>query len=172
MKSKESWKPVVGYRGYYEVSNLGNIQSINRVVKGRRLNGRPLSQTAHCRSAHLYVSLCFMGRQTKKYVHCLVLEAWVGLRFRGQECRHLDGDPSNNIMSNLKWGTRSDNLFDRVKHGTHGSRLLRKNILRSDGRIFIGLSHAADVSNCFKTNISSVCRGKRKSAGGFGWSFI
>ena len=56
--------------------------------------------------------------------HRLVLESWVGPCPPGKECRHLDGNPANNHLSNLKWGTAKENQEDRVRHGTqvHGSR--------------------------------------------------
>jgi hypothetical protein len=47
------------------------------------------------------------------------MEAFVGLRPKGLETRHLDGDPSNNQLSNLAYGTSSENHLDMVRHGTH-----------------------------------------------------
>ena len=51
-------------------------------------------------------------------IHRLVLEAFVGLCPEGMECRHLDGNPKNNNLSNLRLGTRSENQQDSVSHGT------------------------------------------------------
>lgn len=50
-------------------------------------------------------------------VHRLVLETFVGLRPKGCEARHLNGDPADNRLRNLCWGTRAENYVDRVKHG-------------------------------------------------------
>ncbi len=55
-------------------------------------------------------------RRTCK-VHHLVLEAFVGPRPEGMECRHLNGDPFDNRPENLAWGTRSENALDKVRHG-------------------------------------------------------
>ncbi len=57
-------------------------------------------------------------------VHILVLETFVCPRPPGMEARHLDGDPANNALSNLQWGTRQENLDDMNRHGTmrHGSQ--------------------------------------------------
>lgn len=52
-------------------------------------------------------------------IHHLVLEAFVGPRPQGCECRHLDGNPTNNILTNLVWGTHVENMRDRARHGTH-----------------------------------------------------
>jgi hypothetical protein len=57
-----------------------------------------------------------LGRRSTRYVHHLVLEAFVGLCPEGQECRHLDGNPGNNRLGNLAWGTRLENMADRYRH--------------------------------------------------------
>ena len=53
-----------------------------------------------------------------RYVHRLVLEAFVGPCPEGQECRHLNGDPGDNRLENLVWGSPLENSLDMVKHGT------------------------------------------------------
>lgn len=61
------------------------------------------------------------GRKSKTevlYVHQLLLEAFVGSCPGGMECRHLDGDPTNNQQVNLCWGTRLENAEDARRHGT------------------------------------------------------
>lgn len=52
-------------------------------------------------------------------IHTLVLEAFVGPRPEGAVCCHIDGDPTNNHVTNLRWGSYSDNNHDLVRHGTH-----------------------------------------------------
>jgi len=173
---KEYWKPVARFKGYYEVSNYGRVRSIDRYNtnnKGirRKLQGRILSGCEHYISGHIYVTLCHDGNKIKKGVHALVLEAWVGLKPKNKECRHLDGRPDNNTLSNLKWGTRGENVKDQVTHGVHYSRYSRKQVLRSDGVKFNSATEAAILSGCYQQNISTVCRGIYKTAGGFGWKF-
>lgn len=51
------------------------------------------------------------------YIHRLVLLAFVGPCPPGMECCHIDGNPINNRLSNLRWGTRRENMEDRVRHG-------------------------------------------------------
>src|SRR5690606_38480338 len=51
--------------------------------------------------------------------HVLVAEAFIGPRPEGAECLHGDGDHTNNMVSNLRWGTKSENQLDSVRHGTH-----------------------------------------------------
>ena len=111
----EEWRPVAGYEGYYEVSNLGRIRSLAR-------NGRPTmvkKLTIKNKFGHRVVTLCVGGEKTIKNVGPLVLTAFVGPRPEGLVTCHNDGDPANNRVSNLRWDTQSNNLFDAVAHGTH-----------------------------------------------------
>ena len=129
----EAWKPVVGYEELYEVSNTGKVWSIR---KEKTLS--PAKNT----SGHLYVRLHKGDKGKKKYIHRLVLEAFVGACPEGMETRHLDGNPANNRIDNLIWGTCSDNNFDIVRHGRHrnarkthcprGHELFRENLKESD----------------------------------------
>jgi hypothetical protein len=58
------------------------------------------------------------GKRKHFKIHHLVLTAFVGYRGVGQECRHLDGDPSNNHVGNLAWGTHKENIADSIVSGT------------------------------------------------------
>jgi hypothetical protein len=65
------------------------------------------------------VTLQVPRRNTKCYVHHLVLEAFVGPRGDGEEARHLDGHRDNAALSNLSWGTAKENTADKRNHGTY-----------------------------------------------------
>ena len=81
---------------------------------------RRLLRTNTLKGGHQQVKLYGPDKTTLSIlVHHLVLEAFVGPCPPGKECRHLDGNPSNNHVSNLTWGTRLENMQDKVKHGTH-----------------------------------------------------
>ncbi len=114
----EEWRPVVGHEGYYEVSNLGGVRSVDRVNARGRWKGRPL-RPATRDSGHLCVSLCRNSVCRTKNVHSLVAEAFIGPRPDGLQVAHYDGNPTNNILSNLRYATQSENLLDSVRHGTH-----------------------------------------------------
>lgn len=71
------------------------------------------------KSGHLFLVLSVMGKQRCAYVHTLVLEAFVGPRPEGMECRHYpDQNPANNAIDNLRWDTPLNNQRDRKENGT------------------------------------------------------
>lgn len=117
----EKWKPVVGWEGIYEVSDLGRVRSLPRLTKAgwagsKRHGGKILASFA--RQDRQFVNLWGEGRRSTCTVHRLVLEAFVGPRPHGMECRHLDGNKQNNQRDNLVWGTHLENEADKVRHGT------------------------------------------------------
>ena len=118
----ESWLPVPGFEGY-EVSSWGRVRSLPRTIV--RSNGRTNSVKARIKKltddgkGYLVVNLSRMGRSNVRFVHQLVLEAFVGPCPERMECRHLNGVPTDNRLANLAWGTSSENKFDLVAHGNH-----------------------------------------------------
>lgn len=123
----EEWKSIPGYEGAYEVSNLGVIRSVDRESVDSRgrvysLRGREIAPSTS-KTGYKRVVLYAPGRVAKTYqVHRVVLEAFVGPQPAGLLCRHLNGDPSDNQVTNLVWGTPAENMFDKALHGTDHQR--------------------------------------------------
>jgi len=114
-----TWRPVVGWEGLYEVSDHGDVRSLDRVDRfGRHYAGRMLSPDT-IKGGYLRVALAREGHVQRRQVHHLVLEAFVGPRPLGMEGCHGDGCPTNNRLSNLRWDTRPENALDTVRHRTH-----------------------------------------------------
>lgn len=116
------WLPVVGYEGSYEVSESGEVRSVERtVVRGngtvQEVAEKVLTKHPDRRGYHL-VSLTRNHKAVHRRVHRLVLEAFVGPCPEGHEGLHGDGDMHNNHRSNLRWGTRTENVHDSMRHGT------------------------------------------------------
>lgn len=105
-KTIERWKPVVGFETMYEVSDQGRVRSYRR-------GGIRILKPGPKASGHVSVAL---GRGNSYDVHYLVLRAFVGPRPKGFECRHLNGNPRNNKLSNLEYNTRSQNIRDKKWH--------------------------------------------------------
>lgn len=123
----ESWADVPGYEGFYEVSDHGRVRSVTRTVKvGERKDGTTFTRRHHGRAltactpsgGYPTVVLWKRGVDESKRVHVLVLEAFRGACPAGLACRHLDSNRQNNHLTNLEWGTYSENQMDRVDAGT------------------------------------------------------
>jgi len=113
----ESWRAVPGYFGLYEVSDLGRVRSKPRP----RTRGGVLVQSPAVAGGYPMVTLCQSGKQRSFAVHWLVLRAFRGPA-RGRQTRHLDGDPTNNGLDNLAWGTQAQNEADKMRHGRYYRR--------------------------------------------------
>lgn len=119
MESTEKWLPVVGFEQAYEVSDHGNVRSIDRVnTRGFRMKGKQLTLKTDA-YGYKAVTLSWGNKPHTRKVHHLVLEAFVGPRVEGSECLHADGVRDNNHVSNLRWGTHLENEADKAAHGTH-----------------------------------------------------
>jgi hypothetical protein len=106
---QERWLPIPDFPSH-EVSDLGNV----RHAKSGRILNPPVGDRGY-----RMVSLYRDARCFKRTVHSLVLAAFVGPRPPRMDARHLDGDSLNNALVNLRYGTRSENILDQVRHGTH-----------------------------------------------------
>ena len=119
---QETWKDVVGYEGWYKVSDLGRVRRIAMTVgaiPGKILKSRPTRCGHPNAKPRFYVSLSrgYKGSAKNATVHKLVAEAFIGQRPDGCEINHKDGDPSNNKLNNLEYMTRSQNHWHAAEMG-------------------------------------------------------
>lgn len=130
----EQWRPVVGYEGFFEVSDHGGFRSVTRTDRlGRVWEGKAIKAfPAH--AGHLRVQLRREGTVRHRYLHVLVLEAWIGPRPPGMQCCHNDGNPANNHVNNLRWDSPVANCMDTFRHGTGSVRLTEQEVrsIRAD----------------------------------------
>lgn len=112
--NNEIWKNIKDYEGYYQVSNLGNVRTLDRVVKDttknrtQRIKGRILKQTDNGRG----YKLVFLSKDRKRknyYVHRLVAEHFIENPKHLREVNHKDFNKSNNCIDNLEWVTSAEN---------------------------------------------------------------
>lgn len=108
---REVWRDIKGYEGLYTISNLGRVKSftgyggvLERILKPCRTS-----------KTNLYLVVGIGGKS--RLVHRLVLETFRGKCPDGMEACHKDGNPQNNQLSNLRWGTPKANAADRTYHG-------------------------------------------------------
>ncbi len=123
----EVWRPVVGFEGFYEVSSIGRVRSIERTVTYRngltRRHASVMLSPRTIKDGYQAVGMSRPGRRWFTPVHKVVLMTFVGPRPDGMITRHLDGNPANNRLENLTYGTPRENNLDRTRHGTdHNAR--------------------------------------------------
>lgn len=114
----EEFRDIQGWPGY-RIGSLGTVMSC------RHVNGKgPLSSEWHALTqypnadGYMQIRLYNNGSRGMRRVHLLVIAAFVGPPLPGQECRHLDGNRTNNNANNLAWGTHSENMADTIRHKT------------------------------------------------------
>jgi len=176
----EIWKPVT-LSPHYKVSSYGRVVT-HRYCAGLRKgfkvheHVRLLKQTKTVRKdrdhyipyfkVRIYVAC---GKWIQKQVHHLVLEAFVGPRGPGQQCRHLDDNQANNRLDNLCWGTPLENAEDkrannRIARGERSgaSKLTEDNVRFIWQRYALGETqkYIAELMGCSDSTINSIITGK------------
>ncbi len=124
--TNEIWKPVVGFEGRYEVSSTGRIKALSREIvysdgrKGRLperlIKGTLLNAGYYCVS---------FDTKTRKSIHTVVAEAFLGSSEYRQTVNHKDGNKTNNCVENLEWATYKENNNHARKTGLnnqHGEK--------------------------------------------------
>lgn len=176
----ETWKDVIGYEGLYQVSDLGRIRSLGRECKQcygskQRKRARILVQeiTIHgyCR-VRLYDAA---GKPKHHAVHRLVLSAFE--KVSDEQVNHINEIKTDNRLVNLEYCSRKYNC----NFGTRNIRL-SKNRKGKGTRPVVQMDRSGNVIKKYSSrivaeeetgidagHIGSVCCGKRKSAGGYGW---
>lgn len=173
---KEIWLPVRGYVGLYEVSNFGNVRSLNYGNTGRK----ELLSLVENEKGYLRVQLWKNGKPKSFRVHRLVAEAFIPNWFDDKEINHKSEIKTDNRVDNLEWCDRKYN----INYGTRKERVSKKMInneklskpvlqLTKIGELVREWISTAEVGrNGFNQgNIVSCCNGKRKTYKGFVWKY-
>ena len=119
----EQWKSIIGYEGFYEVSNAGNVRSVERNVATnirfntkRTLKARVLKCNLK-QNGYYTVDLCKYGKIKSESVHRLVAEAFIPNPDCCKVVNHINGVKTDNRVENLEWVTYKENHWHAREHG-------------------------------------------------------
>lgn len=165
MAETEIWKPIAGYEGLYDVSNMGHVRSIRA---GKILRPRKMP------TGYLRVNLPSKVGKRDHYIHRLVAETFCEHPLGCDVVNHLDNDVTNNEASNLEWVTQRDNVFHAMNQGRVLNFPNAKPVIGiKDGIVqrFRSANEAAQHVGCDSKSISNCCRHIKHTTHGYRWEF-
>ena len=136
----EIWKAVTGYEGLYEVSSLGNVRSLDRVIRSKHngttlRKGRILTPFYEEKKGYYQVALSKDGKEKKQRIHRLVAVAFLDNPFNYTDINHKDEIKTNNKVDNLEWCTREyNNNYGTKPQRTSATMKERYRKIKAEGR--------------------------------------
>lgn len=173
----EEWRDIEEYEGLYQVSNLGRVKSLPRLVCNHTGNfdrGEVvLKQTTYCK-AYKRVNLYKQGEWHSYPVHRLVAIAFIPNPDGLPQINHKDENPSNNCVDNLEWCTAKYNMNYGNRPFVGSAKCIKQ--IDGNGEVigkFRSISEASRYTGINRGNISSVLNGSiyRYNAGNYKWEF-
>lgn len=168
---KEIWKDIKGYEGHYQISNLGRVKSLSRITTFRgkkRLEKELILREGTSKKGYSLVSLQKNGIAKTQRVHRLVAQAFIPNINNYQQVNHKDENKKNNCVDNLEW---CDCKYNN-NYGLRTSKISKKVLQIETGIVYPSVSEAYRKTKIDIANISRVCLGKIKTAGGYHWKYI
>lgn len=167
---EEVWRDIPGYEGRYQASTLGRIRSVDRVITAKS-SRRSKSHARHykgmilspgrVRTGHMYVVLGNKSNGTP--VHQLVAKTFLGNPPDGMEVLHANGDPADNRLENLRYGTRTENILDVYKVGKAWRKLTMSDALAIKHELELGDLTGRQIAEKFGVSehaVSNIKTGK------------
>lgn len=171
---KEIWKEITGYEGYFEVSNLGNFRSKDRIIKykqkGTRLYpGKPV-KTETIVEGYQRIVLMKEGVKKRYMCHRLVAQMFIPNPDNKPFVNHINGNPKDNRVDNLEWCTQSENelhsyqvLGNSMKGKTAPKYVYRVGTFEVNGQTYTECIGFKSISNALKLTGAGCIEGIKKA---------
>lgn len=157
---EEIWKDVIGYEGYYKISNFGRLCSLDRLDGiGRKIKGQICNGTPH-KNGYIDVLLSKNTVRLRIGIHRLVAIHFIPNPNNLPFVLHKDDNPKNNHVNNLMWGTPKDNTDDMIKKGRKFTKIV---IDTQTGIFYNSVKDAAFTRGIRGSNLSAMLKGRNKN---------
>lgn len=191
---EEKWKDIINYEGYYQISNFGNIRSLDRKIrfnKGYSIKKGKMLKPILNKKGYYKVSLSKNQKEKRFFIHRLVAIHFIENPLSKEQVNHKDGNKKNNRVDNLEWCTNLENQRHAIKNGlidneqriqqainmgiinrkpvaqyTKEGNLIKEYVSIKEASILNGIN-SRNICNCLSPN-----QPKNKSAGGYIWKYI
>lgn len=178
---EEIWKKVSEFPELYEVSNLGKVRSVDRIIIGKDgisypKKGKILSISDNG-SGYFNVHLYINNKMNTRYVHRLVALEFVDNPNPKEfiYINHKDEDKSNNKANNLEWcnGTYNNLYGSRLERFkiSRGIKVIKYNRFFEEVSRYNSMADAARENKLHVSNISLACKDINRTCGGFHWAY-
>ncbi|QIN96378.1 hypothetical protein DAC17_79 [Bacteroides phage DAC17] len=171
---EEVWMDIPGYEGLYQVSNLGRFKALSKTRVGARCSRvykeRILSQKVNF-DKYYYISLSKGDKKTSYRAHRLIALAFLGES--GLPVDHIDGNPLNNNVTNLRYVSQSENILNPNTICKQYKPVVQMSLDGSSIAEYCSVSEAAKAVSTTGdgTHIGQCCSGKRVTAYGYKWKW-
>lgn len=178
----EIWKDIKDYEGLYQVSNLGNVRSLDKIIYQKNKMGKNQKHIykgkvligSKNNNGYRTISLYDGKRKNTRLLHRMVAEAFIPNPNQYNYINHKDNNPLNNNVNNLEWCTQNYNIKYAYEKGNKIPPNMRRVNQIKNGYIlktFISISNAERLTGIKGANISKCCRKLRNFAGGYQWEY-
>ena len=192
---EEIWKDIEGFEGMYQISNFARVKSLPRKRKfGNQTRIIPeIIMKVHAKpSGYKYIKLNDVPRhQITKHIHRLVAQAFIPNPENKEDVNHIDGNKANNVVTNLEWVTRSENVLhsyrvlgrkcERIKGegNPRNKPIIQMDLLGNEIKTWCSSAEAerqlgikeSSIRKCLYTSINKSIKRRALTAGGFKWRY-
>lgn len=187
---EEIWKDIKGYEGLYQISNLGRVKSLARVIfeiDGKeRVSKEKILQSKRISSGYRAVILYKDGKGKTMYIHRLVAQAFLYNGNNYTDVNHKDGNKENNTLANLEWVTRSYNIKHAYNTGLRKAYIDKAKeaalkvksfpVLQFDNNNVLIAEYSSITQASLQTNISHYyisksCKGELNNNANYIWRY-